>query len=430
MLAGVKVFWLLILLCFRGAVRFKVTNICFLAAFLIIIGGTVALKGFSTLGVEFPNWTGIGLERSYLEGRKYQDEPRLSIDELLSAEFQDDFDQYVADSIPMRDDVLLLNAAVQQACIRLAALPLGYEVYPTFFDSEYVYDSARDLLATVMSTATNEKIKEYEYAAEVYRAFAERHDELNVYVYRVYRLDASSKNPAYDLIANPVDEDFRTNHFFNALGDDITVIDGPFASYEELVNSYFATDHHWTIEGAYKAYLEVTEALERPALSSDNCVEVVFEDVPFWGSLARSGLCLTNSPDVISDYWFEASRVRVLINGEAASLDDVDHYRAYLEGDYSKNDFANHYGGYFHSDYGIIEFYNEEAPEGTLLLVGDSFTNNIERFFSQSYQSVIVVDARHCDLALDEVIDQYGADDVLFLFGTLNPGEDQLLWAM
>ena len=63
--------------------------------------------------------------RSYLEGRTYQTFPELAVGTLADGSFQSKFEQYIADLIPMRDDVMLLNAGLQRTTIALADAPFG-----------------------------------------------------------------------------------------------------------------------------------------------------------------------------------------------------------------------------------------------------------------------------------------------------------------
>lgn len=86
--------------------------------------------------------------------------------------------------------------------------------------------------------------------------------------------------------------------------------------------------------------------------------------------------------------------MRVKINGKEQDAAKLDANIKSPAG-YSKSSrYANAYAEIFHTDYGIIEIRNEEAPDGTLLIIGDSYTNNCERLFAENYRTVYVIDPR------------------------------------
>jgi hypothetical protein len=47
--------------------------------------------------------------------------------------------------------------------------------------------------------------------------------------------------------------------------------------------------------------------------------------------------------------------------------------------------------------------------------VGDSFTDNFDRFFAESYRHVIVVDLRHYSDTLESLLSENEVDDCVFI---------------
>lgn len=411
--------------------RFGVANACFLTLFLVLTCGTATIKGLSVLGVEFPDWAGIGKERSYLEGRAYESFPEISVESLSSTEFQNDFEQYVSDLVPMKDSAMMLNARLQRLGIEVAAIPAGYDTYPTYFGSDHAYDSESDSIVQTLAPRSDEAAVNLEEAAGAYSSFATRHDDLNIFFYRVDRVNSSVNNPTYELTGDSVDTNFLSDHFFGQLSEGITVIDGTFDSFDSMVEGYFRTDHHWTIGSAYDAYSSIAEALGLEAVPAEAYEEIVWTETPFYGSLSRSALCLPKSADVVSDYWFDLSGLDVVLDGKQGSGESLVHHSNYAKGKQIEDTYVNRYAEYFHSDYGLIEIRNEAASsDGTLLLVADSFSNNMERFFTPHYQNVLVLDPRYTDLTIEELVSEHDIEDVVFLLGSTTIATERTVGAL
>lgn len=408
----------------------RVRNLIFITVFLVIIFCTISCKALTYVGVDFPEWTGVGKERSYLEGREYEGFPDLSLTDIESGDFQSDFEQYMADAMPMHDGIMLLNAGIQRSSIAIAAAPFGYETYPTFYGSNYAYDSRNDSVVETSVSGTDKLASDCENAAESYAAFAESYPELDFVFYRVDRVSSSSNNPTSELVSNAVDTEYLTEHFFSHLGDKIAVVDGLATSQEEVFEWYYRSDHHWETPTAYQAYADILAVL-KPGEPTVGYEEIVWDDVPFFGSLSRSGLCPVSDSDFIRDYWIDLAGLEVVVDGEPISVNLLDHRSKYESGEMAEDPYTNRYAEYFHGDYGLIEIHNEVASsDDALLIVGDSFTNPMERFFASSYRDIYVFDARHNDEPLHEFIAEHDIDDVAFVLGSTNFATENSLAAI
>ena len=403
---------------------YKIVSGFFLAAFATLLAGTVAgnlVYGF--LNDSKPNSEtarlleelGFGKTASQLEGRSYQKAPEVSAEALQSSAFQDSAEQHLADLIPQRDEILLMNAALQRTGIEIAAKPFGYQVYSTYYGSDHIYDATNDVVTENLDPATQEEADAYEAAATVYSAFAERHSDLDVVMYRVDHTGSSVNNPSHDLVNDVVDSDFLTKHFYSLLNDRVSVIDGVCDSIDESLDLYYRSDHHWNIRGAFTAYEQIAKEFSFTPVSREDLEYGAYDEVVFYGSFARAGLCLVEKPDVIEDYWFEGDGIEVLINGKEKTMQDLSDYQAFLAGDVAKDAYSNRYAEYFHYDAGLIELHNEKAEGGTLLIVADSFSNPIERYFALNYKHVYVLDPRHSEAKADDLIAEHGVDDILVI---------------
>lgn len=406
----------------------KVLNVAFIAVAAVILCSSLGNKTFMTaeeyLGIELD----ASQTRSYLEGRSYNTCPKPTINSIASGTFQDQAESFVADLFPQRDAALMVNAAAQRAGVQLAASLCGYSVFPTFYGSDIVYDAEHDLLAETSQSSSKSQDDQWEKALSAFNAHMTKHPDCSYVFYEFDRISSSSNNPTRELVSNPIDTTYLEEHFYSQLDNDAYVINGTYSSLAELSKTYFRTDHHWTAQQAYKAYCDIAQSFNAKPIPKSSLKCYSWQDVDFWGSVARTGLCKTNAADIIEDYWIDIPNLKVTLDGKSANLDSLDHRMLYESGQQSEALWINRYAEYYHTDYGIIELENPDAISDEILVVaGDSFTNNMERFLSYNFRRVVCIDPRHTDITLDEVIEQEQARNVLIMLGSTNLNTDATL---
>lgn len=158
----------------------------------------------------------------------------------------------------------------------------------------------------------------------------------------------------------------------------------PDAFYVSPQEMYYATDHHWTLAGAYQAYLALAGRLGYEALPLEQFR--ISEYPGFMGTtLSRSGLppftrdtlvCAEPDSPVTLTIQEDDTVFDHLIFPEAAET--YDGYAVYLNG--------NH---------GMLIIHRPDAPEGTLVVYKDSFANCLLPLLSQHFRRIIAVDARY-----------------------------------
>lgn len=149
---------------------------------------------------------------------------------------------------------------------------------------------------------------------------------------------------------------------------------------------YYRTDHHWTLQGAYQAYLALADRLGYEPLPLNEFRTTEYDG--FRGStLSRSGLpalwqdklaCAEPDSDVLLTTLGSkgGQTYSSLIFPENAQ--GYDGYTVYLNG--------NH---------GTLVIERPEAPEGTLIVYKDSMANCLLPLLSRHYRRIIAVDARY-----------------------------------
>lgn len=353
---------------------------------------------------------------SELEGRAYERFPAISIASIFDESFQASFNQYLSDSVLGKEHILLANAAIQRGAIEQSASIFGFEIYPSFYSSETLLDKTTGALMPMPIKQNSEYAPLFSQAAELLNAFAERHEDKKVFFYPVHRQEFSRFNSAYSLVSSVIDEEYMNEKMLSKLDGRVFPIDSCSASAEEYESIFYRTDHHWRTLGAYEAYEKTIRALMPQDQPVKLTGQIVWDSIPFFGSKSRTGLVDSIPPDFITDVSYPESNIEVEIGEDNGGLELVRHSSRYGEGVSYGGRFANRYGEYFHSDYSIVILRNEDvASSKRLAIVGDSYTSCIERLFAEHYSEVYVIDPRHIEGSLDEMLRKYPVDDVLFM---------------
>ncbi|MCL2604065.1 MAG: DHHW family protein [Defluviitaleaceae bacterium] len=161
---------------------------------------------------------------------------------------------------------------------------------------------------------------------------------------------------------------------------------------------FFRTDHHWTMLGAYYAYLAFTKAADFEPVTIEHYIENTISG--FIGSMAvgtRNRTVLAN-PDTVHFY--------TLNDGTAFSIDmfvippDLSAlcYRVFLGGDRD-----------------IYKFTTSNKNGKTLVVVKDSFANAIIPWMAPHYETIVVIDPRQFDGSVSDIMLQYEKIDLIFI---------------
>ena len=350
--------------------------------------------------------------QSYLEGRIYQNLPEFKADAFFTHEYQDAFEQFAADSIPYRDSVMLGNAQLQRFGIESSNLFYGFDAYPTFFGSTYLACPEARAIVEYPTSQANVTPKRLGAKRAAVAAAVKAHPDIKWRFALVDRSRNSMTNPAHDLVSKHADYGYYRDGFLEKLPAECPYIDLSINEADQYFDNYFHTDHHAQIQGAITAYQKICASFGREPVE-DLRIERVY-DGPFYGSEARSGLIVSYS-DVLDDVVKPPEKLKVIMNGKELSMPYLNIGFSEESAEYTPTErFANAYAEWFHSDVGEIHIINERG-DGSLLIIGDSFTNNIDYLFGYSYHDVYVLDPRHYKGTLQSFLEKNQVEDALFL---------------
>ena len=149
---------------------------------------------------------------------------------------------------------------------------------------------------------------------------------------------------------------------------------------------YYRTDHHWTLRGAYQAYLALGERLGYEPLPLE-----AFRLNSYTGfrgtTLSRSGLPALWE-DTLDCAEPESAVVMTAIDREGEETSDSLIFPENAKG-------ADGYAVYLNGNHGTLIIERPDAQEGTLIVYKDSMANCLLPLLSMHFRRIIAVDARY-----------------------------------
>lgn len=354
----------------------------------------LAASALLLLGLAIANLVWPKRDMIELENRKAAQFPAFSVEALLDGRWQSGFARWMQDQFLLRDAWINTQRAADEIVFQKAeegGILLGKDQW--MFTKLFTIDDA-----TRQQTAKN---------VQAVAEFAAR------YPGKVTFLLAPSASVIYPEAlpagAPMADENALLDDIFAQVGESAAVIDlrEPFtARRDEYL--YFKTDHHWTTNGAYRAYEQFCALKGLTPFDRDAHEAVTVED--FQGTHYSATRLWDVENDTITYYPLPNQMTIYNITGEAQyepmttenlintdKFATRDKYAAFLDGN---------------NGYSVIE----GDGEGSILVVKDSYANSFIPYLTANYEKIGVVDFRNFKYGLDSTIEREGYDEVLLLY--------------
>lgn len=354
----------------------------------------LAASALLLLGLTIANLAWPKRDMIELENRKAAQFPVFSVEALWNGRWQSGFARWMQDQFLLRDAWINTQRAADEIVFQKAeegGILLGKDQW--MFTKLFTIDDA-----TRQQTAKN---------VQAVAEFAAR------YPGKVTFLLAPSASVIYPEAlpagAPMADENALLDDIFAQVGESAAVIDlrEPFtARRDEYL--YFKTDHHWTTNGAYRAYEQFCALKGLTPFDRDAHEAVTVED--FQGTHYSATRLWNVKNDTITYYPLPNQMTIYNITGEAQyepmttenlintdKFATRDKYAAFLDGN---------------NGYSVIE----GDGEGSILVVKDSYANSFIPYLTANYEKIGVVDFRNFKYGLDSTIEREGYDEVLILY--------------
>ena len=178
---------------------------------------------------------------------------------------------------------------------------------------------------------------------------------------------------------------------------------------------YYRTDHHWTTDGAYLAYLAYCAAKDLTPVDLSDLGAHLIPD--FYGTYFNKCKNTTISSDTL--VWYDIPMESVTVDGEekANYLDELalasrDKYGAFLWGNHGVTILKGR------------ENLNPSSETTRLLLIKDSYANCFAPFLTYNYDEVWIVDLRSFPKGMTDLVKENDFTDILFLYNFMNFASD------
>ena len=323
----------------------------------------LAASALLLLGLAIANLVWPKRDMIELENRKAAQFPAFSVEALLDGRWQSGFARWMQDQFLLRDAWINTQRAADEIVFQKAeegGILLGKDRW--MFTKLFTIDDA-----TRQQTAKN---------VQAVAEFAAR------YPGKVTFLLAPSASVIYPEAlpagAPMADENALLDDIFAQVGESAAVIDlrEPFtARRDEYL--YFKTDHHWTTNGAYRAYEQFCALKGLTPFDRDAHEAVTVED--FQGTHYAATRLWDVENDTITYYPLPNQMTIYNITGEA-------------------------------------QYEPLKTENLIILVVKDSYANSFIPYLTANYEKIGVVDFRNFKYGLDSTIEREGYDEVLILY--------------
>ena len=178
--------------------------------------------------------------------------------------------------------------------------------------------------------------------------------------------------------------------------------------------AFYRTDHHWTTDAAYNAYLDLSGKLGFSPLGIENFrIETVSEE--FKGTLYSKTLNEKIGNDTIKAYKTDTDFIFRINEEKYDSL----YFEKYLKE-------KDKYSYFLSGNHGVCTVENKSITETKrLLIIKDSYANCIIPFLAEHYSEITVIDPRYCSHNHIRKINPSDYEDVIILFNVSGFSQEQ-----
>ncbi len=336
---------------------------------------------------------------SETEKRYLEQFPDISWDSIVSGQFSQDLERYMADHMPGRTFFVGLNAYAQL----LSGQQPAQEIYLTQSGALVEAPTAWSDAAVHRNMAAIQRFSQY----------VEGTLSMMIVPSAGWLLEDSIAHPAA-----PYSDPAFIEKIYAMAPDGTKTIDlaALYLAQEDPQNLFYRTDHHWTSYGANLAYEAFCSASGLTSTARENFTVETHQD--FRGSTySRSGLWLTKGEPI--QLWKGASLT--VSNADVPGTQNSPFYVSRLEE-------SDKYTVFLDGNHSLVRLYNP-AGTGKLLVVRDSFANCLGSFLAENYEEVILVDLRYYKTPVSELLRQEEIEDALICYSLSNFMTDaNLVW--
>lgn len=337
-------------------------------------------------------------EFSEKENRYLETMPELDVSDILTGDFQRDYEAYINDQFFWRDALVDFSVGIQKGLGRrdINGVYIGKDGYllERYTDEDFERELTEDN-SYFLAAFLNRMVESYGRGHVTCMMVPGKANVL------------TEKLP-------PLAEGYHEDTVVSALRDLLLTpeilldVTEPLKSHQKEY-IYYRTDHHWTGLGAYYGYRAWAEHTGRKARDMEYFrQETVSEN--FYGTTYNK-IHLDVPPDSVTIY-HPSGALDICVNkNDGEIMADSLYFPEEIEGEPDK------YRIFLGGNTAKIDIKTGTAAGRTLLLFKDSFANSFVPFLAEEYDRIIMVDLRYYSDSLSELFLQYpDITDVMALY--------------
>ena len=354
---------------------------------------TGCLFGIFILAVLIINFLVPDRGFSQKENRVLASRPAISVSQLTSGNFADGYETYVNDQFFLRDWWITLRATAQRI--------LGNT------EENGVFLGKNGYLMEDFTAPSQERLNR---TVNAMTDFAARHSDLPQYALIAPNAVniLSDKLPA---LAAATDQ----NPYLDATATALEKAGVTFVDVRDTLSQhkddgiYYHTDHHWTTQGAYFAYMQLAKVLGID--SSSISYDKLPVSMSFQGTLsAKSGFRASEKEEMDVFLPRDDSVPSSVVNYVDEQKKTASFY------DTSKLETRDKYAMFFNGNHGKVVITTPTEENRTLLVIKDSYANSLIPFLAPYYRKIVMVDPRYFYDDLEELMQVEEIQEVLYLY--------------
>ena len=354
---------------------------------------TGCLFGIFILAVLIINFLVPDRGFSQKENRVLASRPAISVSQLTSGKFADGYETYVNDQFFLRDWWITLRATAQRI--------LGNT------EENGVFLGKNGYLMEDFTAPSQERLNR---TVNAMTDFAARHSDLPQYALIAPNAVniLSDKLPA---LAAATDQ----NPYLDATATALEKAGVTFVDVRDTLSQhkddgiYYHTDHHWTTQGAYFAYMQLAKVLGID--SSSISYDKLPVSMSFQGTLsAKSGFRASEKEEMDVFLPRDDSVPSSVVNYVDEQKKSASFY------DTEKLETRDKYALFFGGNHAQIKISTPTETDNTLLVLKDSYANSFIPFLAQHYRKIIMIDPRYYFGDLEQLMQVENVQEILYLY--------------
>lgn len=201
----------------------------------------------------------------------------------------------------------------------------------------------------------------------------------------------------------------RNKAAWNLVGDKhLNLIDSFAKNQKNDVQIFYKTDHHWTCDGAFTAYLELANILEYSPLNKDYFNLQTLSSEFVGTTYSKSGFFFADAEEIKAPT-IQNGKYKMTIVDMNVEFDTL-YDTSYL----NKKD---KYSTFLSGNNAHVKIYDtEDNTKETLLIIKDSFSHSLAPYLIEHY-NLELIDPRYYNGSIESYITENNIQNVLFLFG-------------